>query len=259
MPAYSTEQPIEVAELLREVTSVELKVSVPDTDRRSAVAALGIDPSEGRMREAVFFDTHELTLRKRGILLGVERTQDSFATSAVRLRPVVPENLPVLMRKSPNFSLELDATTGGFACSAAMTNRLDPAKVADAVADDRPLRKLFSREQRNLMRAYAPHNLWFRKLHRLGPIMVVDALLAPVEFAGRRFAAELWTYPDSSRILALSMPCAPAEAFAVATQVRVFLARHGIDPGAAHHATTAKALEFFANEIVCTDGDRVLS
>jgi hypothetical protein len=40
----STDQVTEILGLLRRVDSVELKFTVPDTDRRSAVAALGIDP-----------------------------------------------------------------------------------------------------------------------------------------------------------------------------------------------------------------------
>ena len=45
----------------------------------------------------------------------------------------------------------------------------------------------------------------------------------------RRMVAELWTYPDGSRILELSTKCEPAEAFDVAAEARAFLAGRGID------------------------------
>jgi hypothetical protein len=61
-PTLSTEQAAQVLRLLRSADSVELKLSVPDADRRSAVAALGIDPLDAQIRQVVFFDTSELTL-----------------------------------------------------------------------------------------------------------------------------------------------------------------------------------------------------
>ena len=80
----------------------------------------------------------------------------------VRLRPVVPEQLPVLVPNSPNFQLEHDVTGRGFVCSAAVTNQLEPEPVTETVAGRRPLRKLFSSEQRSLYMAHAPFSLWFR-------------------------------------------------------------------------------------------------
>jgi hypothetical protein len=43
-------------DLLKGADSVELKLTVPDSDLRSAVAALGMDPLEGQIRQVYFFD-----------------------------------------------------------------------------------------------------------------------------------------------------------------------------------------------------------
>ena len=51
---------------------------------------------------------------------------------------------------------------------------------------------------------------------------------APPEL-GRRLVAELWLYPDDSRILELSTKCAPTETFQVAAETRAFLSARGID------------------------------
>ena len=40
---------------------------------------------------------------------------------------------------------------------------------------------------------------------------------------GRRLVAELWLYPDGSRILELSTKCRPSEPFQVAAETRAFL------------------------------------
>ena len=49
----STEQIAEVLGLLKGSDSVELKLSVPDTNRRSAVASLGIDALDAQIRQVV--------------------------------------------------------------------------------------------------------------------------------------------------------------------------------------------------------------
>jgi hypothetical protein len=67
--------------------------------------------------------------------------------------------------------------------------------------------------------------------------------------------AELWFYPDGSRILELSTKCVPAEAFDVAAQTRVFLTEKGIDLLAEQQTKTKSALEFFAGELAGVSPD----
>src|SRR5436309_15495795 len=50
--------------LLRGADSAELKLTVPDSEQRSAVAALGMDPLEAQIRQVYFFDTPDLSLNK---------------------------------------------------------------------------------------------------------------------------------------------------------------------------------------------------
>ena len=63
---------------------------------------------------------------------------------------------------------------------------------------------------------------------------------------GRRMVAELWLYPDGSRILELSTKCAPTEAFQVAVESRAFLTKQGVDLSGEQHTKTKTALEFFS-------------
>ena len=48
--------------LIGDADSVELKLTVPDEDRQSAAAALGVDPLDARIRQVFFFDTPDLLL-----------------------------------------------------------------------------------------------------------------------------------------------------------------------------------------------------
>ena len=65
----------------------------------------------------------------------------------------------------------------------------------------------------------------------------------------RRLVAELWLYPDDTRIVELSTKCAPAETFTVAAETRAFLASKGVDVGGEQETKTRKALQFFSRRM----------
>jgi hypothetical protein len=113
------------------------------------------------------------------------------------------------------------------------------------------LQRLFTREQRALHDEHAPEGLALDDLSVLGPIFVLKLKFAPKAF-DRRMVAEMWLYPDGSRILELSTKCAPGEAFEVAAEARAFLTGRGIDLGGEQEAKTRKALEFFSKRLKAT-------
>ena len=166
----------------------------------------------------------------------------------MKLRPVVPDELPAELRRSKNFGVEVDAMPGGFVCSGSMKRALASPDVKDAVRGKRPLRKLFSKEQRSLYAAHAPEGLELDDLSILGPIFVLKLKWAP-EGYDRKLVAELWLYPDNSMIIELSTKCAPSEAFQVAAETRAFLTQRGVDLAGEQETKTKKALEFFAERL----------
>jgi hypothetical protein len=115
-------------------------------------------------------------------------------------------------------------------------------------AGDRAIRKLYSKEQRAFFDAYGPSGVDLDGLSTLGPITVLKLKMAPGDF-GRRLVAELWLYPDGSRILELSTKCAPTEAFQVAAESRAFLEGVGLNLSGEQHTKTKTALEFFAGQL----------
>src|SRR4249919_87666 len=84
----------EMLGLLEDADSVELKLTVPDIDHQSAAAALGLDALEAEIRQVFFFDTPDLALDRLGIVVRARRSQRKGADSTVKLRPVVPSELP---------------------------------------------------------------------------------------------------------------------------------------------------------------------
>ena len=242
----SDEQLAQAMKLARGSDSVELKLTVPETDQRSTVAALEMDPLEAQIRQVFFFDTPDLVLSSQGVVVRLRRVQKKGDDSVVKLRPVVPSDLPASVRKLPEFGVEVDAMPGGFVCSASMKG--SPTKdVRSSLTKDQPLRKLFSKEQRAFYAEHAPDGLALDDLTLLGPIFVLKLKFAPKGFA-RKLVAEMWLYPDNSRILELSTKCAPAEALNVAEEARTFLSDRGVDLGGEQETKTRKALQYFSRQ-----------
>jgi hypothetical protein len=241
---FSSEELTRLLALIKEADSVELKLTVPESDQRSAVAALGLDPLQAQIRQVFFFDTPELALDRQGVVVRARRIQGKGDDSAVKLRPVVPAELPRNLRRSASFRVEVDALPGGYVCSAALKGALRPTEVKSAVAGEIPLRKLFSKEQRAFFAAHV-QKIGLDDLTILGPLFVLKLRLTPKELE-RRLVAEMWLYPDGSRILELSTRCGTDEAFQVAAELRAFLATRGIDLSGEQETKTRKALDYFA-------------
>jgi hypothetical protein len=234
--------------LLEGADSVELKLTLPEADHRSTVAALGMDPLQARIRQIYFFDTPDLALNRHGIVARARRIQGKAHDSVVKLRPVVPDELPTDLRKAPGMVVEVDAMPGGYVCSASLKGKLGSTDVADAVSGSLPVRKLFSKQQRAFFDSHAPDGVEIDGLSILGPIFVLKLNLEPPGY-DRRLVAEMWLYPDGSRILELSTKCKPSELFQTAAETRAYLAKRGVNISGEQQTKTKTALEFFRDRL----------
>jgi hypothetical protein len=244
-PQLTAEQLSEMMKLAGSADTVELKLTVPDSDHRTTIQALEMDALDAQIRQVVFFDTPDLTLNEHGLVVRARRVQVKGDDSVVKLRPVVPETMAAELRANPSFGVEVDAMPGGFVCSASFKGKLGTSDVKEVLAGTRPVRKLFTKDQRAFYAAHAPAGLELDDLTPLGPIVVLKLKFAPAGY-NRRMVAEMWFYPDGSRILELSTKCLPGEAFQVAAESRVFLHDHGVDLSGEQQTKTRTALEFYS-------------
>jgi hypothetical protein len=244
----SDDQLGDLLDLIRDADSVELKLTVPESAHYAAAAALGVDPLDAQIRQVYFFDTPDLSLNRQGVVLRARRVQRRGGDSVVKLRPVIPKQIPKGLRKSAGFTVEVDAMPGGYVCSGTLKESRENADVRQVVAGSQSLEALFSKQQRAFLSEHAPTGLSLADLSVLGPILVLKLKFEPEGFE-RRLVVELWMYPDGSRVLELSTKCAPAEAFMAAAETRAFLSRRGIDLSGEQQTKTVKALEFFAARV----------
>jgi hypothetical protein len=229
--------------------SIELKLTVPEQGHRSAIETLGLDPLDAQIRLVCFFDTPDLRLNRQGVIVRARRVQGREDDSVVKLRPVVPDELPAQLRAAPEMVVELDAMPGGYVCSASMKARLKGAGgVKKRLRGKRATSKLFTKPQRRFYEQHAPADLALDELEVLGPIFVLKLNSTPAGF-GRKLCTEMWLYPDGSRILELSTKCAPSEMFQVAAEARGFLGGSGIDLSGRQQTKTKTALQQFSKAL----------
>ena len=76
---------------------------MPELDRQATALALGMDPLDAQIRQVFFFDTPELKLSDAGVVVRARRVQRKGDDSVVKLRPVVPDQLPPKWRKWEGF------------------------------------------------------------------------------------------------------------------------------------------------------------
>jgi hypothetical protein len=229
---------------LADVQSVELKMTVP-ARQRSALAGIGLDVLRGRLREVFFFDTPELTLFRHGLALRARRTQRSDDDLLVKLRPVVPAELPAGVRSSPDLKIEMDVTRDTSVVSASLRSRRPAGAVRAVLAGERALERLLTKQQRSLFEAHRPDGVTWSDLVTLGPALVVVLRAMPPAF-GRRLTIEQWHYPGEVPLVELSTQSNPAEVRQLVADSIAFLGRHDLHATGPQEPKTRTALEFHA-------------
>ena len=84
---------------MRSSDSIELKLTVPTASHRATIATLPLDPVETQPRQVFFFDTPDLKLNQAGVVVRARRIQGGRGDTVVKLRPVVPAELPPELRQ----------------------------------------------------------------------------------------------------------------------------------------------------------------
>jgi hypothetical protein len=247
MPAFKNltdEELAEILALVKDADSVELKLTVHETARARTAGALGVDPLDAQIRQVFFFDTPELGLNEAGVVVRARRRQGEEGDTVVKLRPVVPSDMPEEIRRSESFNVEVDAMPGGHVCSASFKGVADNALIRKVGQGQEKIGALFSKEQRAFYTQHAPEGVGLDDLTVLGPIPTLRLKTKPAGF-GRKLVGELWLYPDGSQIVELSTKSLPTDAFQVAAEMRAFLSGLGVDLEGDQQTKTKTALEFF--------------
>ena len=206
-PRISDEEMPELLALIHDSDSVELKLTVPESDQRSAVEALGHGPARGADPPGVLLRharpraaTRRAWSCARGACSARATTRSSSCGRSSR------RSSPASVRRTAGFGVEVDAMPGGFVCSGSMKAAVAPGARQGAVAGQRPLRKLFSKEQRAFYAAHAPAERRARRPHHARP-----DLRAQAASSGPRASTARWSPRcGSTRTTRASSSCPPS-------------------------------------------------
>jgi hypothetical protein len=225
------------------IGSVELKMNVP-SEQRMALRKLHVDPLMGRIREVVFFDTPDLELFKGGVVVRGRRTQGKDEDTVVKLRPVIPEELPPDVRNSPNLKVELDITRQSYVVSASLKGTRPAGTVAETLSGRRTVEKLLTKEQRAFLAERLPSGVGWDRLMPLGPVYVVVLKAVPEGFS-QKMTIEQWHFPGQVPLVELSTKTTPAGVPGIYREAVELLTRHGLAATGEQQPKTGTALRFF--------------
>src|SRR5256714_8230839 len=99
--ALPDDELVELLALIKDVDSIELKLTVPEPAQLTTVRALGLDPLQAQIRQVFFLETPDLALDGQGLVVRVRRSQKKGDDTVVKLRPVLPSELPKTFRRLP--------------------------------------------------------------------------------------------------------------------------------------------------------------
>jgi hypothetical protein len=238
----------DIADGVAGTQGVELKVTVAEQQEDAAANAFGLDPKAGERRRIYFFDTNELTLFNKGIVLRARAVKGGTDDSTVKIRPVDPRKLAAKWHELKGFKIEADGVGDKLIRSASLSVDQGDDEIDQVEKKHRAIEKLFSPVQEQLLADMSPIRVDLGGLRILGP---VQALRWTVQHEGLpyRITAEEWTLPNRRDLLEVSIKVPSAQAGAASAAFHSFLEGLKLQPRGGQETKTRVALEFFVNQL----------
>jgi hypothetical protein len=226
--------------------ATEIKLTIRPDQEAKAIRFFNLDRSNGEVRKIYFFDTPELDLFKKGIVLRARRIKGADDDSTVKIRPIDPAKVVPAWKKDKGFKLEADVVGTGVVRSASLTCVQDRGEIEEVASRRRPLEKLFSAEQERFLGSFSPVPVDFGKLKAMGPIEALRWTLH-VDGLSDAITAEEWHLPDGTEQLEVSIKVASGDVTSAHKRFGAFLKRAGLDSESSQEAKTRVALHCFAS------------
>ena len=244
----STESVRTEVQLNPAIRAVEIKITARIEDEDLVLGLLKRAGADAEERMVWFFDTPGLALFDTGVVLRARKKGGGTDDTTVKLRPVDPARIPIDWVKTDGFEIEMDRVGSAEIVSAKLTVDQARGEIDEAVAGERPLRKLFSADQERLIAEFGPATVGWDDLAPMGPIAVRKWTFDPEDLE-HTVVAERWTLPDRSDLVELSIKVEPGHVTAAADAFAAFLELAGLDISGDQQTKTRGALTFFATGV----------
>jgi hypothetical protein len=156
-------RPLPVPVRAGQAAVTEYKVLAEAGSWARVVKAYGLGLPD-RRRDIYFYDTPELALYQRGLVLRARADSGKNGDTTVKLRPA-PGVIPAAVASDEGFKCEYDRTQKGAVYACSLTNKEPNAEIAAVAAGTEKPEKIFS----GLQAAWAGNDAW-AGLKTLGPI-----------------------------------------------------------------------------------------
>ena len=235
-----------LARALTDMHAVEIKVTIrPDQELR-AERAMEVNEDTATVRIVYFYDTPQLELFDAGVVLRARLVKGDDDDSTVKIRPVKPAKIADEWKQFKGFKLEADCVGNRVVCSASLTALQKRDEIDEVAKGQRPIEKLFSKEQERFLRDLYKTPVDFAKLHVLGPIRVLRWKLTQKGFA-HELTIEEWRLPNGDDLVEVSIKTPPRLAAQARDDFNKHLRDLGLDPEGAQETKTRTALKYFAH------------
>lgn len=223
---------------------VEIKFVASEKDEEVVRAALDLFDKDPEHRDVYFFDTGDLALFDRGMVLRARQIRDGKDDSTVKLRPF-SEGEARRWEDVQGFEVEMDVVGGQAVLSAKLSEEQEHGEISDVRDGKRPIRRLFSNEQEKLIKAFRPEGISWGDLRLFGPAKVHKWEIEPRGFL-HVVAVEEWLLPNSDDLVELSIKVNAGALLEASEEFKAFLSGQQIYIATDQQAKTRSTLELFA-------------
>jgi hypothetical protein len=230
------------------VDAIEIKATIPEHQIDPALERYGLTVDNDEERYVYFFDTPDLELFEAGMIARARRIVGDQHDSTVKLRPVIPSEIPDKWREVEGFKLEADASETGVTKSASLTVPVEKGLIVRVAAGEKHVAKLFSQEQEEFLATLGDRHVDYDRLAVMGPLTAnrwkFDDPACPWSIT-----AELWKRDDGDRLMELSIKLPVEQAAVGIAGFMAFLAEVGVERDRDQQAKTRWALDFYASKL----------
>jgi hypothetical protein len=230
------------------IQKLEFKVTVLPPEEPKVQAELrrtGVDPAR---RKVYFYDTPELALFAKDLVLRARVTDGDDDDSTVKLRPLRLPGIPARWSAADGVRIELDVVGKKRVPSAKLDGEPDRGEIEQVQHGALKPSKLFSKEQEALVANELSRGTSLNDLAVLGPVDARKWDLPPETFP-HNLSVEEWSLPDGTRFFELSFKVAPAEAESAQRAFHSLLDRLEIGHDGDPDPKTPRVLKFFAERL----------
>ena len=231
------------------IQKVEFKLTVLAEEEDTVQTLLQRDGGQPQRRKVYFYDTKDLALYGKNLVLRARVTQGDDDDSTVKLRPVDLADAHAGWRQIDGIRIELDVVADKQVRSAKLDGEPHRSEIEEVEAKERPVASVFSGKQEQLIADYAPDGTSLDELEVLGPVDARKWDLDNPEGFPHTLSVEQWSLPDATHFIELSFKVSADEAKDAQAAFRALLTGLELDVAGDQTAKTPRVLKYFADRL----------